>query len=334
MISLLSTPCIWQVLVLRLQTAGSIEERVAAVAGSKRSFADQAITGGFFDGQTSTEMRRQYLVDLLRSSSTPPRAGQSPTTQSHLSDADIERLLLRGDTTGVHSACIDDSSASRAAASSSAGDCMLQERSAEQGRLASAAEVAPLVAEAELAAAAPAETLLEELGRGKRRGGTPPCAPEKAVKRNRLVQPGERADSETSGGLSRSRRILQPQLKQCAAAANTAGPCLAQPDQAQEVCKSDQHRQMQLEMDSPGKLVQDQEVSLHVELSEDFSEDMASPVDQSCAKENIMPDARPGSSLAAFFSSKPLMPANDQAFDMPVTCHSTTGKPCYIPCLQ
>jgi hypothetical protein len=42
-----------QVLVLRLLTAGTIEERINTAAESKKSFADASITGGFFDGRTT-----------------------------------------------------------------------------------------------------------------------------------------------------------------------------------------------------------------------------------------------------------------------------------------
>lgn len=42
-----------EVLVLRLLTAGTVEERINAAAESKRSFADASITGGFFDGRTT-----------------------------------------------------------------------------------------------------------------------------------------------------------------------------------------------------------------------------------------------------------------------------------------
>jgi len=81
-----------QVLVLRLQTMDSIEARICAAAAGKlrcaallqaasllhtmqpksagtpcaRSFADRSITGGFFDGKTSAEERRAYLLGLLR----------------------------------------------------------------------------------------------------------------------------------------------------------------------------------------------------------------------------------------------------------------------------
>lgn len=54
-----------QVLVLRLQTAKSIEEHIYSVATQKRNIADRSITGGFFDGKTDAQERRAYLLDLL-----------------------------------------------------------------------------------------------------------------------------------------------------------------------------------------------------------------------------------------------------------------------------
>ena len=54
------------VLVFRLRTAGTIEERVQAAAAGKQAAADASITGGFFDGRTSESARRDYLVGLLR----------------------------------------------------------------------------------------------------------------------------------------------------------------------------------------------------------------------------------------------------------------------------
>ena len=57
-----------QVLVLRLQTVDSVEERICAVAEGKKALADLSITGGFFDGRrdsATADQRRQYLLDLL-----------------------------------------------------------------------------------------------------------------------------------------------------------------------------------------------------------------------------------------------------------------------------
>ncbi|GAX76004.1 hypothetical protein CEUSTIGMA_g3447.t1 [Chlamydomonas eustigma] len=54
-----------QVMVLRLLTAGTIEEHIHRVSDEKRKFADSSITGGFFDGHTSAEDRRKYLLSIL-----------------------------------------------------------------------------------------------------------------------------------------------------------------------------------------------------------------------------------------------------------------------------
>ncbi|WIA36756.1 hypothetical protein OEZ86_008024 [Tetradesmus obliquus] len=64
-----------KVLVVRLLTEGSIEEHILAVAEQKRKFADSSITGGFFDGTTSAEARRQYLLSILDSK--PPGSSGS-----------------------------------------------------------------------------------------------------------------------------------------------------------------------------------------------------------------------------------------------------------------
>lgn len=52
--------------MLRLRTAQSIEEHIYNVAAEKRSMAERSITGGFFDGKTGAQERRNFLLDLLR----------------------------------------------------------------------------------------------------------------------------------------------------------------------------------------------------------------------------------------------------------------------------
>ncbi|XP_077230318.1 chromatin structure-remodeling complex protein SYD-like isoform X2 [Tasmannia lanceolata] len=54
------------VLVLRLETVCSVEEQVRAAAEHKLGVANQSITAGFFDNNTSAEDRREYLESLLR----------------------------------------------------------------------------------------------------------------------------------------------------------------------------------------------------------------------------------------------------------------------------
>lgn len=52
--------------MLRLLTAGSVEEQVCKAAADKRALADRCITGGFFDGQTGAQERQTYLLSLIR----------------------------------------------------------------------------------------------------------------------------------------------------------------------------------------------------------------------------------------------------------------------------
>ncbi|CAL9188699.1 unnamed protein product [Musa hybrid cultivar] len=56
------------VLVLRLETIRTVEEQVRAAAEHKLGVANQSITAGFFDNNTSAEDRREYLESLLRES--------------------------------------------------------------------------------------------------------------------------------------------------------------------------------------------------------------------------------------------------------------------------
>nr|XP_011462683.1 PREDICTED: chromatin structure-remodeling complex protein SYD isoform X2 [Fragaria vesca subsp. vesca] len=54
------------VLVLRFETVQTVEEQVRAAAEHKLGVANQSITAGFFDNDTSAEDRREYLESLLR----------------------------------------------------------------------------------------------------------------------------------------------------------------------------------------------------------------------------------------------------------------------------
>ncbi|XP_023639455.1 chromatin structure-remodeling complex protein SYD isoform X1 [Capsella rubella] len=56
------------VLVLRFETVNSVEEQVRASAEHKLGVANQSITAGFFDNNTSAEDRKEYLESLLRES--------------------------------------------------------------------------------------------------------------------------------------------------------------------------------------------------------------------------------------------------------------------------
>ena len=55
-----------QVLMLRLLTAGSVEEHICQAAADKRALADRCITGGFFDGSTGAQERQAYLLSLIK----------------------------------------------------------------------------------------------------------------------------------------------------------------------------------------------------------------------------------------------------------------------------
>ncbi|XP_017245995.2 chromatin structure-remodeling complex protein SYD isoform X2 [Daucus carota subsp. sativus] len=57
-----------EVLVLRFETVQTVEEQVRAAAEHKLGVANQSITAGFFDNNTSAEDRREYLESLLRES--------------------------------------------------------------------------------------------------------------------------------------------------------------------------------------------------------------------------------------------------------------------------
>ncbi|KAG1668599.1 hypothetical protein FOA52_001468 [Chlamydomonas sp. UWO 241] len=82
------------VLVLRLVTAGSIEEHIVKSAGEKRKFAEAAITGGFFDNSTSAEDRREYLVSLI----TQTQTNASVVAESMTDDALVAILDRSGPT--------------------------------------------------------------------------------------------------------------------------------------------------------------------------------------------------------------------------------------------
>ncbi|KAK9820162.1 hypothetical protein WJX72_006943 [[Myrmecia] bisecta] len=148
-----------QVLVLRMQTAGSIEERICSAAAEKRSFADRSITGGFFDMKTSAEERRQYLLHVIRTSAQQ----QDLAASTSLSDAELNKLLLRGE----HEAAIFEREDLRLAQQELAA----WQRSAPRGaysRLVTSDDAAALIAEAQAAAAPVDEDEGRDFGRGKR----------------------------------------------------------------------------------------------------------------------------------------------------------------------
>ncbi|KAI5070128.1 hypothetical protein GOP47_0014471 [Adiantum capillus-veneris] len=78
------------VLVLRLETVQSVEEQVRAAAEHKLGVANQSITAGFFDNNTSAEDRKEYLEALLRES--------KKEEDAHVLDDDaLNYLLARSD---------------------------------------------------------------------------------------------------------------------------------------------------------------------------------------------------------------------------------------------
>ncbi|KAI9115171.1 hypothetical protein K1719_014184 [Acacia pycnantha] len=79
------------VLVLRFETVQTVEEQVRAAAEHKLGVANQSITAGFFDNNTSAEDRREYLESLLRESKKEEAA---PV----LDDDALNDLLARSET--------------------------------------------------------------------------------------------------------------------------------------------------------------------------------------------------------------------------------------------
>uniref|UniRef100_A0A0D3GEZ7 Chromatin structure-remodeling complex protein SYD n=1 Tax=Oryza barthii TaxID=65489 RepID=A0A0D3GEZ7_9ORYZ len=79
-----------EVLVLRLETVQTVEEQVRASAEHKLGVANQSITAGFFDNNTSAEDRREYLESLLR-------GGKKEEAAPVLDDDALNDLLARSE---------------------------------------------------------------------------------------------------------------------------------------------------------------------------------------------------------------------------------------------
>lgn len=148
-----------EVLVLRLQTLGSVEERILEASSQKRSLADRSITGGFFDGKTGADERRQYLLDLFKRSAQQQAAD---TTEGALSNSELNGLIARGDSElqlfekwDAKDAC-------------NPGQGVMCHQVQVPQRLASLEAVAGLVAEARVAAEVKDADEGKEFGRGKR----------------------------------------------------------------------------------------------------------------------------------------------------------------------
>jgi len=161
------------VLVLRLQTVGTVEERVSAVAADKRGMADRSITGGFFDGKTSAAERQKYLLGLMKDSG--GGCADAGSSSGNLSDSELNKLLARSDEElnlfekeDARLLSSEKEAWKKSCSSSSSCSSSISTSVTSYSRLASAEEVAPLVAAAlaELNPRDPDEG--KEFGRGKR----------------------------------------------------------------------------------------------------------------------------------------------------------------------
>jgi superfamily II DNA or RNA helicase len=168
------------VLVLRMQTVGTVEERVAAVAADKRGMADRSITGGFFDGKTSAAERQKYLLGLLKDSGgggSGSGSGAGGSRSSNLNDSELNSLLARTEEElklfekedarliASEKEAWQKSSSSN---SNSTSPTTAAAAAAAYSRLASAEEVAPLVAAALAELNPPDPDEGKEFGKGKR----------------------------------------------------------------------------------------------------------------------------------------------------------------------
>lgn len=88
------------VLVVRLITQSSIEEKIVAVAAEKLDIAERTITGGLFDGKTSSAERQKYLLNLLRQQDAALAVAGSGDPEENggvLSDEKINQVLARNE---------------------------------------------------------------------------------------------------------------------------------------------------------------------------------------------------------------------------------------------
>ncbi|KAG2497935.1 hypothetical protein HYH03_004197 [Edaphochlamys debaryana] len=225
-----------EVRVFRLLTAGSIEEHIAAVAEEKRRFADSSITGGFFDGQTSADERRAYLLNLLASSGGSGGGGGGgggggaggsggsgggsggAGDASRLSDAELSRLVARGEAELAELEAEDErkrcraagaeAAAAAAAAAAGGSGSAASAPSAAAGtaarpstscRLLSAEAVAPLVEAAREAARLKDPDAGKVFGRGMRRVNAESGAAPQAPLPPRRPREGSAAGAEQGG---------------------------------------------------------------------------------------------------------------------------------------
>ncbi|KDD73004.1 hypothetical protein H632_c2638p0 [Helicosporidium sp. ATCC 50920] len=149
------------VLVIRLQTEGTVEERIASVADAKRSTADVSITCGFFDGVTTSAERTEQLLAHVAASASETGLYQQSISCGPERDEDLDALLMRSsDERGLFRAAAE---AQRTAESRHS-----EERDAAASRLAGEAAVAALVARAEEQYLVQDPDEGKEFGRGKR----------------------------------------------------------------------------------------------------------------------------------------------------------------------
>ncbi|DBA74270.1 hypothetical protein WJX77_010300 [Trebouxia sp. C0004] len=153
-----------EVLVLRLQTKGSVEERVLETSAQKRSLADRSITGGFFDGKTGADERRQYLLDLFKRSA---EQNIEDTGVQALSNDEVNALLARGDSERALFAKWD-AEAEHTSLQQPTCSTYASYQDLVMLRLATREAAAGLIAEAEAAAEVKDADEGKEFGRGKR----------------------------------------------------------------------------------------------------------------------------------------------------------------------
>ena len=137
------------VLVLRLQTIGTVEERICQVALQKKGLADASITGGFFDGMTQPQERQRLLLDILAQH----RVIKSSDHAREMTDGQLNELLARSE---------------EEIEIFNAEDKRLQGLEGARDRLAATDQIQGLISEVDELIAPPVEEDLENMGRGKR----------------------------------------------------------------------------------------------------------------------------------------------------------------------
>jgi SNF2 family DNA or RNA helicase len=172
-----------EVLILRLQTKGTVEERVVAVAEDKRGMVDRSITGGFFDGRTGAAERQRYLLSLLREQAASRQQEvnnqgseaerDSQAAAGSMADDELNRLIARGD---HELELFQAEDKRRAAAEIASWSRFIKSSTSKKGpddfsRLATADDVKLLVEAVNVALAPKNPDEGKEFGRGKRARG-------------------------------------------------------------------------------------------------------------------------------------------------------------------